>query len=184
MALELRLPLSVVGPSDVMRLRRKLEQFDDAQQQSALRAKTGAAPSDVQASPLLRALAADNKRDLAVASDRQALLADLESALSTAPTITMSFATEPSAAFMAKMTGWFRKEIHPALLIRIGLQPNIAAGCTIRASGKLYDFSLREKFSEQRQMLITSLHTTPAAETAVAAPAVTAASEPTPGARA
>jgi F0F1-type ATP synthase delta subunit len=144
-----------------MRLRRKLEQFDDAEQQSALRAKSGGVPNDTLDSPLLRALATDNKRDLALAADRQVLLSDLENALKIAPTITMSFATEPSAAFMAKMTGWFRKEIHPSLLIRIGLQPNIAAGCTIRASGKLYDFSLRGKFSEQRAMLIKSLHKEP-----------------------
>lgn len=184
MALELRLPLGVVGPSDVMRLRRMLEQFDDSQQQATLRARSGGAPTDMQANPLLRALATDNKRDLAVATDRQTLLAALEDVLKIAPTITMSFATEPSAAFMAKMTGWFRQEIHPSLLIRIGLQPNIAAGCTIRASGKLYDFSLREKFSEQRQMLVKALHASPAAEVTVAAPAVSAAPVAGPGVQA
>jgi F0F1-type ATP synthase delta subunit len=174
MALELQLPLNVVGPSDVMRLRRMLEQFDNERQQATLRAKSGAATSEVSASQLLRELAAANKRDLAAKGDRESLLKELEDVLKTAPTITMSFATEPSAAFMAKMTGWFRQEIHPSLLIRIGLQPNIAAGCTVRASGKLYDFSLRGKFSEQRTLLIEGLRKAPVA-------AVPAATAPTQG---
>lgn len=176
MAHELQLPLAVVGPADVMRLRRTLEQFDDGQQQAALRAKSGAPTSEQQAGQLLRELATLNKCDLTARADRQALIAQLETALKMAPTITMSFATEPSTAFMTKITGWFRESIHPSLLIRVGLQPNIAAGCTMRTSDKLYDFSLRGKFSEQRSLLIAGIRKAAAAPAPVAA-AAPAASE-------
>ncbi|HEY1064055.1 MAG TPA: hypothetical protein VGE30_02020, partial [Candidatus Saccharimonadales bacterium] len=173
MAHELVLPLSVVGPADVMRLRRDLEQFDNQQQQAVLRAKSGATAETLTPGPVLRELAADNKCDMNAAADRRELLAQLEAALKGAPTVTMSFASEPSAAFMAKVTGWFRSSIHPSLLIRVGLQPTIAAGCTIRAGGKVYDFSLRHKFTEHRGVLIERMRQKPAA--AVAAPAAPAA---------
>ncbi|MDB5169757.1 MAG: hypothetical protein JWN82_153 [Candidatus Saccharibacteria bacterium] len=159
MAHELQLPLSVIGPADVVRLRRSLEQFNDQEQQAALRTKSGATADQGQAGRILHELATANKRDIGVATDRQALLTELEALLKTAPKITMSFAVEPSAAFMTKIVGWFRTSIHPMVLIRVGLQPNIAAGCTVQTGGKVYDFSLRSKFTEQRAMLIERLHT-------------------------
>ncbi len=168
MARELLLPLSVVGPSDVMRLRRNLEQFDEQQHQAELRAKAGADVKEVQPGQLIRELAESNKCDLAKASERAALLADLEEALKTAPTITMSFATEPSAAFMNKIVSWFRVSVHPSLLIRVGLQPTIAAGFVLRTGGKVYDFSLRNKFTEQRSVLIERLRQKSAAQPASA----------------
>lgn len=182
MAHELQLPLSVVGPIDVMRLRRSLEEFDEQQRQAALRAKVGAAVADVQPGQLVRELAAANKCDLAKAADRQALLADLEATLKTAPTVTMSFASEPSAAFIGKVVEWFRSDVHPSLLIRVGLQPSIAAGCVLQTGGKVYDFTLRNRFTEQRSVLIDRLHqqklvTQPA-------PAAPPASIPAPGAQA
>ena len=161
MAHELQLPLSVVGPSDVMRLRRNLEQFDDQQRQAELRAKAGTSSDAVQPGQILRELASANKTDLTKATERQALLADLEAVLKVAPTVTMSFATEPSAAFMSKVVSWFRSSIHPSLLIRTGLQPNIAAGCVLQTGGKVYDFSLRSRFSEQRSVLIERLRQKP-----------------------
>lgn len=157
MAHELLLPLSVIGPADVMRLRRSLEQFDDRQRQAELRARTGAESDAAQPGQMLRELASTNKCDLAKATERQTLLDNLETILKVAPTVTMSFATEPSAAFMSKMAGWFRSSVHPSLLIRVGLQPNIAAGFVLQTGGKVYDFSLRSKFTEQRSVLIQRL---------------------------
>jgi hypothetical protein len=177
MAHELQLPLSVVGPSDVMRLRRSLEQFDEQQRQAELRTKAGATATNEQPGQLLRELAGANKCDLAKATDRQTLLADLETVLKTAPTVTMSFASEPSAAFMGKVVGWFRTSVHPSLLIRVGLQPSIAAGCVLQTGGKMYDFSLRNKFTEQRSVLIDRLR-----PQAVAQPAAAPAAAPAPAA--
>lgn len=161
MAHELLLPLSVIGPADVMRLRRNLEQFDDQQRQAELRTRTGAEFETVQPGRLLRELASTNKCDLAKTTERQTLLDSLETVLKVAPTVTMSFATEPSAAFMGKMAGWFRSSVHPSLLIRVGLQPNIAAGFVLQTGGKVYDFSLRNKFTEQRSVLVQRLRQQP-----------------------
>lgn len=157
MAHDLHLPLSVVSPADVIRLRRNLEQFNDQHQQATLRAKSGNSAEAVSAGQVLREFATMNKCDLEKTAERQALLGDLEALLKHAPTVTMSFASEPSAAFMTKIVNWFRTSIHPALLISVGLQPTIAAGCILRAGGKVYDLSLRHKFTEQRTLLIDSI---------------------------
>lgn len=175
MALKLKLPGSIIGPSDLARLRRELENFNEAQHQADLRVKNGGKGGAVRLGRVLEELATTNSCDLSVAKQREVLLHDLDEAVKTAPTITMSFAADPSAAFMAKIIAWLRTTVHPQVLVRVGLQPNIAAGCIVRTPSKLYDFSLRHKFTEQRQVLIDSLRKADAQRTELKAPAKEAA---------
>ena len=72
--------------------------------------------------------------------------------------IHISFAADPSAAFTDKIVAWFRENIHPFVLIQVGLQPTIAAGCVVRTANHSFDFSLRQHFTKQRQLLIDKLH--------------------------
>jgi hypothetical protein len=102
-------------------------------------------------------LAALNGYDLTNDGQRAELLASIEDTLNNAPTVTLSFAVDPSADVMLKLVEWFRRSVHPQVLIRIGLQPNIAAGCILRTPSKLYDFSLRRHFTEQRLLLVRRL---------------------------
>ena len=74
-----------------------------------------------------------------------------------APVFHISFAADPSAAFMAKLVTWLRRNIHPQLLVRVGLQPTIAAGCVLRTQNHSYDFSLRRRLIGSRPILIESL---------------------------
>ena len=69
----------------------------------------------------------------------------------------ISFAADPSASFTEKIVAWFRENIHPNILVQIGLQPNIAAGCVVRTANKIFDFSLRENFNQSQQSLIDAI---------------------------
>ncbi len=175
MALDFKLPHTVIGPGDVARLKRDLETYDDQMHQATLRAKSGEKSAEPQASRLITEIATANGCDMQQADDRQQLLAALTKLLETAPTVTISFAVDPSAAFMSKLAQWFRVNVHPMLLLRIGLQPNIAAGCTVRTPSKLYDFSMRSKFAMQRGLLIKRLHAGAQSSVTIQAPTVEAA---------
>jgi hypothetical protein len=158
MAHKFSLPASVVGPADLVRLKRDLEALNNLQDQADLRARAGGPKAEVfEAGKVLSELAASNEFDLHKTTDRRQLLTELETTIKSAPTVTMSFAVDPSAAFMAKIVDWLRTSIDPMVLVRVGLQPSIAAGCTLRTGSRIYDFSLRNKFTEQRPMLIKRL---------------------------
>ncbi len=61
---------------------------------------------------------------------------------------------------MTKLVVWLRANIHPQILVHLGLQPSIAAGCVVRTANKQFDFSLSEAFEKQRELLIASLKET------------------------
>lgn len=169
------LPASVIGPADVARLKRDLETFDDQLHQASLRTKAvgkQAPVSDVTPKQLIMSLAAANKSDLDDRSQRQNLIGELDGVLTSAPTITISFAIDPSSEFLSKIVQWLRTNTQPNVLVRIGLQPNIVAGCRLRTANKLYDFSLRNKFDEQRPLLISRLKKSTHREPTLKAPSV------------
>lgn len=156
-AARLKLPLLVVGPSDVLRLKRELESLDDYLHQASLR-HGGPAPKLPRTSRLLDDLASSNELNLLQAADRQRAIAYLKEVADSAPVVTMSFGADPSSAFVSKLIAWLRQNIDPGLLLTIGLQPTIGAGCTLRTANHYYDFSLRQHFTAQRQLLIDKLH--------------------------
>ncbi|HSH55760.1 MAG TPA: hypothetical protein VK983_02970, partial [Candidatus Limnocylindrales bacterium] len=98
------------------------------------------------------------KMNLLRKTDREKLLKYLSALLDKAPVLHMSFASDPSAAFMDKLVVWLRQNIHPQVLVRIGLQPSVAAGCILRTANKEYDFSLRQALDDQKPLLIAKLH--------------------------
>lgn len=152
------LPLLVISPSDVTRLARELEALDDYLHQAGLR-KGGDAVKLPRTSRMLDELATANSLNFLQAEDRKKTGAFLQQIAKSSPVVTMSFAAEPSSAFLAKVVTWLRQNIHQSLLLRVGLQPTIAAGFTLRTTNKYFDFSLRQHFNEQRPLLIEKLRT-------------------------
>ncbi|HET7320707.1 MAG TPA: hypothetical protein VFI84_03950 [Candidatus Saccharimonadales bacterium] len=152
----LSLPLLVISPSDVSRLARELEGLNDYLHQAGLR-KGGEAVKLPRTSRMLDELATANGLSFLQAGDREKAAAFLSETAKSSPVVTMSFAAEPSSAFLAKVVTWLRQNIHPSLLLRVGLQPTIAAGFTLRTTNKYFDFSLRQHFDEQRPLLIEKL---------------------------
>ncbi len=148
----LQLPVQVVSPADISRLLREAETLEEF-----MHRQTGQALEPPRTSRLLQEFAAANSLNVLQAADRQAATTFLQAIKAHAPVVHMSFATDPSAAFTAKLVTWLRTNIHPQLLVRIGLQPSIAAGCVVRTPNKVFDFSLRQKFTDQRGRLIDTL---------------------------
>lgn len=171
------LPVPVVSKVDVGRLLRELEQVDAALSQATLRSP-GATFEAPKASSLFEKTLKLNKLDVLQAADRQRLQQFLEAARNSAPVLNFSFSVDPSQAFMEKLIVWLRREIHPLMLVTIGLQPNIGAGCVVRSTNKYFDMSLRQAFNNKQDMLRDALlpAATPAAsQEPVAAPVEVAA---------
>src|SRR5688572_11970854 len=143
--LDFVLPESVVSPVDIAQVIRELEETDQALQQAGLR-KGGVEVKLPRVGRLLTEIAEANQRNLLHADNRQQLMADLTELQAAAPTLHLSFNADPSAAFMQKLTTWLRQEIHPHALVRTGLLPSIGAGCVLRTTNKVFDFSLKNKF--------------------------------------
>lgn len=152
----LSLPSLVVGPPDVVRLRRELEALDDFLREAALR-KGGTSVELPKLSRMLSTVCEHNKLNLLHEDHRAALKDGLDDMIAHAPVVHVSFAADPSSAFTAKVVSWFRENIDPALLLQIGLQPTIAAGCVVRTPNHYYDFSLRQFFAQQKPLLIEKL---------------------------
>lgn len=151
------LPSLVVGAVDVMRLRREFDSLNDHMDQIALRKSGEESPKLPKTSRMLDEFASLNKLNLLQSSDRQASDKFLGELIEHAPTIHISFAVDPSAAFVSKIIIWLRQNIDPQLLLSVGLQPTIAAGCVVRTTNHYYDLSLRRHFSAKRQLLIDKL---------------------------
>ena len=159
---QLQLPLLVVGPSEVARLLRELEALDEYLHQASLKKESEVKLPRV--SRMLDDFVGENELDLLHATARKRAAAFLRTVQADAPIVTISFAVDPSSAFVGKITAWLRQNIHPMLLLRIGLQPNIAAGCTVRTTNRYYDFSLRSHFKEQRDVLLQKIRAAGAAQ--------------------
>lgn len=153
---ELGLPVLVFGVVEVRRLKRELEALEDFVRQSAIR-EPGKQVALPRVSRLLDALAGENSRNLLQPADREELRRFLEHIEQSAPVIHISFASDPSSAFVAKVVTWLRANIHATALLQVGLQPTIAAGCMLRTPNKQFDLSLRQSFLDQQDKLIQAL---------------------------
>ena len=166
----LELPTIIFGPVEIHRLIRELEALEEFLQQAKIREPGKQAPLP-KTSRSLEIVASDNNLNLLTPSELTKLRQFLESVSKKAPVVHMSLASDPSAVFTAKIVAWLRTNVHPYALLQLGLQPSIAAGCILRTSNKTFDFSLRNRFLQQRDMLMASIdRTTPATTVAAAAP--------------
>lgn len=152
---DLVLPTLIFGGVEVRRIMRELEQLDEQLRQMALRKDVKFEMPRV--SRLLDALAGENHCDLLRGTDRAVLADFLKYVIKQAPAVHISFAADPSGAFTAKIVGWLRANVDPLVLVQIGLQPSIAAGCVVRTQNKVFDLSLRNHFNQQADLLIASL---------------------------
>lgn len=150
------LPLMIFSPADVGRLLREVELIDDTMHQLGLR--TGGKEVKIpKTSRLMDQVVQMNKLNLLKPADRDVLKRFLAVIHDTSPVLHISFSVDPPAAFVEKLMAWLRQEIHPLLLITIGLQPNLGGGCIVRTTNKQFDFSLRQYFANQRELLVRQL---------------------------
>jgi F0F1-type ATP synthase delta subunit len=154
---DMQLPVLLTGRTDLVRLRRELESLEDYLHQAALRKETPDHLKLPKTSRMLDAFAADNKLDLLHRADHEKAQTAIDTMLAHAPQMHISFSVEPSSAFLAKLVTWLRQNIHPQVLVHVGLQPGIAAGCIVRTQNKQFDLSLRHSFEKNRGLLVTQL---------------------------
>lgn len=151
-----KLPLSIVGPVDVGRIIRELDQVDNFMMQASIRTPDSTVKM-TKTSRLMDELVVLNGLNLLLEPDRKKLRDFAEELRDHAPVLHMSFSADPSPLFMQKMMGWVRTEIGPTTLVRVGLQPSIGAGCILRTANRYFDMSLRERFEQNKHMLVQKL---------------------------
>lgn len=156
MANKLKIPVKLSSKTDVFRLIRELESLEDKFSQ-----KEHGNDSDNKKMPeisvVLEELCEVNGVDANNAKTRAALKNVMERLLEVAPTMHISFAARPEQDFLDKITSWFRQEVHPYSLLHIGIQPGIAAGCTLRTRSKYFDMSLKQHLAKNSGLLGTEL---------------------------
>ena len=168
------LPVAVVGLVDIGRLIRELEKLEQLMQSSQIR--EGAEGQLPKLSFLLEQLAEANKINLADDHNRNSLLEFLRYIRKSAPRVHMSFSADPSPEFLTKLMTWLRRHIHPHVLVAVGLQPGIGAGCMLRTTNKFFDMSLGKSFSGSREILMKRMRE----GAATAQPAASAVPAPQP----
>lgn len=149
------LPVTVVGPVDLGRLARELEGLDNFMREATLRGEI-----DVKlpkTSHLMDHVIEATRVDLMQPKHREWLATTLAVLRQHAPRVHMSFSADPSPQFVAKVLQWFRTEVHPYVLLTVGLQPSIGAGCMVRTTNKYFDLSLAKNMSKHTNILIEKL---------------------------
>lgn len=151
------LPIQVTSRSDVAKLLLEIEKVDEFLEQSAIR-EPGTSVKLPKTSRLLEEFATNNKLNLLHDGDRTKLIGFLTVIRTKAPQLHISFSADAPPLFTQKILNWLRTNIHPVALLKIGLQPNIGAGCMLRGNSLYLDLSLKNYFQNQRSLLVEKLH--------------------------
>lgn len=146
------LPVQISTPVDIGRLYREIQDVNETLLQLQLR-KSGQQATLPKISQSMDQLVQINKLNLLQESDRKLLEKSLISIKDSAPVLHVSFSADPSVPFMEKLVSWLRREIDPLVIVTVGLQPAIGAGCVIRTTNRQFNFSLRENFKSKRDLL-------------------------------
>lgn len=153
---KITLPVNVVTPSDVGRLAYELEVLENDLVQLNIQKSDNGTPV-LAFSKGLERFAELNGFNLSLPDDRQTLKVFLTGVRQRAPVLHISFNSEPSPLFLDKLMLWLRREIHPQVLLTIGLQPAIGAGCMVRTTNKYFDLSMRQTFIAKRPLLLEQI---------------------------
>jgi F0F1-type ATP synthase delta subunit len=151
------LPDEIISPTDIARLVRETENLDEFFRQSAIH-EGGTQQSAPRYSRLLDVVVVANELDLLQSSDRENLLATMKDIAKNAPVVHISFSVEPPNHYVQQIVTWLRANIDGRILVSIGLQPSIGAGCVVRTTNQSFDFSLRRFFDSKKDFFAQKLH--------------------------
>ncbi|MBI2798381.1 F0F1 ATP synthase subunit delta [Candidatus Saccharibacteria bacterium] len=118
------------------------------------RLKTGMKVND----PDLNALLSENGIKSLNLKTVQALKQFVSDCMQTAAEISVFLASAPSDDETAELVQWLRGRLQPNLLVHIVQSPEILAGCIVRTDRSIYDLSLRQALTQNKQLLIKALH--------------------------
>jgi F0F1-type ATP synthase delta subunit len=151
----MKLPIQILTKADVSRLVREMDSLEMFFTAAALRAAD--AKTVPQVSQQLTVLLNENNLNLLTKEDRLKIRNFLKYLHGNAPVVHASFAADPKPDFLMKIVAWFREQAHPNVLLQIGLQPGLAAGCIFRTTNKYFDFSFKKHFETDKAKLILGL---------------------------
>ncbi len=154
-----KLPLSIVSPGDLRRIKREVDELCDTLLQMELREGGQKQPKMPKTSRQLDDLIEVNKANLLVKDEREALVKALNEIVDKSPVLHMSFSAEPSTKFLDKLIFYIRDSISPYAVVTVGLAPSIGAGCMVRTANKFFDLSLKQTLIGHRAELIKELDT-------------------------
>lgn len=152
------LPVSIISPTDIARLKREIDGIDNYFAQAQIREGGQQQVAMPRMSKLMDQLAAENKLNMLQNDHRAYVVKTLENLQASAPVLHVSFSVDPPGSYVQKIVYWLRMNVHGQVLVTVGLQPNIGAGCIVRTTNKIFDFSLREYFNEKRDFFIQKMH--------------------------
>lgn len=153
---QMKLPTSIVSTGDARRLRRDLASLEDTLQ--AIRLRTNAPVAKLpRLSRMLEEFASTNRLNLLMPDDRHHAEVFMEYVIKKAPVMHISFASEATRKFTTELIVWLRTNYDSEMLMEVGLEPNIAAGCVVRTTNKMFDFSLITHLQEKRSLLMEKL---------------------------
>jgi len=153
---QFKLPVQVTGLVDIGRLLRETEKLHDTFQQLELR-KSKETAKLPKTSKLLDQTVELNDLNLLHGQHREWLIKSLKTLRQEAPVLHISFSADPSPTFSEKLMAWLRQEIHPLVLVTVGLQPDIGAGCIVRSTNHQFDLSLKQDFIHKRDLLLEQI---------------------------
>lgn len=150
------LPVSIISLHDVSKLMTELDGVDNFFLQVQTR-RPGDSVELPRTTSTMDDLLQQNDLNLLKAENREKLKYILQTVRTKAPILHMSFSAEPDNVFMEKIISWLRLNIHPILILQVGIQPNIGAGFTLRTPNRFFDFSLRQHLVQNSGLLIKAL---------------------------
>ena len=148
-----RVPASIVTMHDIGKLQRELSAIQTFFTNAAMR-KSGGSLGLPGTTTQLDNIAKQYDCNLLQSEDRVSLEKELLNIRHFARPVDISFAGIPSPLFLQKIVTWFRSNIDEDIVLNVGHEPSIAAGCIIRTPHKTYDLSVSHKLSQQRQTLL------------------------------
>jgi len=140
---EYKLSDSIGTRTQLVNVFENLESVLEKNVQNSIRAEEGVDFEDLpEVSSALAQLIKDNDIKVTTTSlkELKTWLAELKQS---APVLRLTFTSDPENAIITRIVKWFREQSGKEVLVRIGVQPTIAAGCIVHTPSHQYDFSLR-----------------------------------------
>lgn len=151
------LPSVLITKADLSRLVREIEDLDNEFEAQKVRNQAAGKHDEGYHMPAisegLSEFAEQNKIDLTDDHARQELRKQIKRIKEKAPILHMTFAVEADVPALRELVEYIRKEFHPQALLQVGLQPSLVGGVYMRTPNRAYDFSIRAKLAQNRNII-------------------------------
>lgn len=150
----LRLPDGVLRRVDIARLVREAENIENSTVAAAVR--TRVTKVQKRRSPLSDQLAEFlevNSLEVSTSRQRSKLVTELRKLKDTAPVVHLTFASVADIESIKKVVAWLRTQVHPQIVVDVGLQPDLIGGVYVRTTNRVHDLSIRARLSASRGVI-------------------------------